>query len=410
MPNFSIPDHVFEAAARQFPTPFYLYDEKGIREGIRRVRQAFSWAPRFMEYFAVKALPNPRILQLFIDEGFGLDCASRCELLMAEKTGAQGRIMFSANDVPAGEFAQAHALGAILNLDDITDIDQMAAECGVPEVVSVRFNPGGTLSVANQIMGNPGENKYGWTRPQLTEGLTRLKRMGVKRFGLHALLASNTQDNTYYPALARLLMETAAEVSRETGLPVDFINLSGGVGIAYRPGDAMPDIEAIGQGVRAAYEDVFGAPTQDNVAICCEMGRFMTGPYGWLVTRAIHHKDTYRHYIGVDACTGNLPRPAIYGAYHHVSVVGKRDLPHDRICDVVGAMCENTDKFAVQRPLPPIEKGDLLLVHDAGAHCFAMGHNYNGRLACAEVLLRENGTFQQIRRAQTPEDYFATLL
>ena len=411
MPNFNLPDSVFKQAAAQFPTPFFLYDEAGIRTAIRELRSAFAWAPHFMEYFAVKALPNPRILQLFVDEGFGLDCASECELLMAERVGAQGRIMFSANNVPAGEFAKAHSLGAILNLDDITDIDQVLKELGrMPDCVSLRLNPGGGFLSSNAIIGKPEESKYGWTFAQMREGLPRLKALGVKKFGIHALLASNAQENGYYPALAELLMLTAYDLADASGITPGFINLSGGVGIPYHPEESGPDILRIGEGVEKAYRRIFGEPTQDNVGICTELGRHMTGPHGWLVTRAIHHKDTYRKYIGVDGCTGQLPRPAIYGAYHHISVVDKREAEHTEVYDVVGSLCENSDKFAVQRPLPPIETGDLLLVHDAGAHCYAMSHNYNGRLRCAEIMLREDGSFQMIRRAETAEDYFATLL
>ena len=331
--------------------------------------------------------------------------------MMAERVGAQGRIMFSANNVPRGEFGHAHRLNAILNLDDITHIEQMAQECeSIPEVISLRLNPGGGFMSDNAIIGKPEESKYGWTIAQMKEGLPRLKAMGVKKFGLHALLASNAQENGYYPALAELLMQTAYDLAEETGLEQDFVNLSGGVGIPYRPGEPGPNIPLIGEGVEKAYRRVFGAPVAGNVGICTELGRHMTGPHGWLVTHAIHRKEIYRRYIGVDACSGQLPRPSIYGAYHHISVVGKRDVPHTEVYDVVGSLCENSDKFAIQRELPPIEMGDLLLIHDAGAHCYAMGHNYNGRLRCAEVLLRSEGDYQLIRRAETPEDYFATLL
>ena len=411
MPNFNLPDSIFKQAAAQFPTPFFLYDEAGIRAAIRELKQAFAWAPHFMEYFAVKALPNPRILQIFVEEGFGLDCASECELLMAERVQAQGRIMFSANNVPDGEFAYANRLGAILNLDDITDIDQVLRECGqMPKTISMRLNPGGGFMSNNAIIGTPEESKYGWTIAQMQEGLPRLKALGVKKFGIHALLASNAQENGYYPALAELLMQTAYDLADKSGVAPGFVNLSGGIGIPYRPGEPGPNIPLIGADVEKAYRRVFGAPAPENVSICTELGRHMTGPHGWLVTHAIHHKDIYRKYIGVDGCTGQLPRPAIYGAYHHVSVVDKRDMPHTEVYDVVGSLCENSDKFAVQRPLPPIETGDLLLVHDAGAHCYAMSHNYNGRLRCAEIMLHENGSFQMIRRAETAEDYFATLL
>lgn len=411
MPNFQLPDSVFERAAGQFPTPFFLYDEAGIRAAIREIKDAFAWAPQFMEYFAVKALPNPQILKIFVEEGFGLDCASECELLMAERVNAQGRVMFSANNVPAGEFAQARRLGAILNLDDISDIDQVLGECGtMPEIVSMRLNPGGSFMSDNPIIGKPEESKYGWTLAQMREGLRRMKTLGVKKFGIHALLASNAQENGYYPALAELLMQTAYDLAEESGVAPGFVNLSGGIGIPYLPDAPGPNIQLIGEGVEKAYRRIFGTPSPDNVGVCTELGRYMTGPHGWLVTRAIHHKETYRQYIGVDGCTGQLPRPAIYGAYHHISVLGKREAEPTEMYDIVGSLCENNDKFAVQRPLPKIDMGDILLVHDAGAHCYAMSHNYNGRLRCAEILRKEDGAFKMIRRAETPEDYFATLL
>jgi len=411
MPNFNLPDSVFEKAAKEFATPFFLYDEAGIRNTVRSVKAAFAWAPRFMEYFAVKALPNPEVLRIFVEEGMGLDCASQCELMLAERSGAQGKIMFSANDVPAGEFAYANQLGAILNLDDITDIEQILSECGeMPEVVSIRFNPGGGFVADSDIIGSPEESKYGWTLAQMRDGLKRLKGLGVKKFGVHALLSSNALESEYYPALAELLMKTAQQLSEECGVPVAFINLSGGVGIPYLPDEKSIDIAEVGKEVEKAYRSAFGDPKEADVAICAELGRYMTGPHGWLVTKAIHRKDIYRKYIGVDGCSAQLPRPSIYGAYHHISVVGKRDAAHTEVYDVVGSLCENSDKFAVQRPLPPIEMGDVLLIHDAGAHCYAMGHNYNGRLRCAEIMLKENGEFKMIRRAETPEDYFATLL
>ena len=407
MPNFQLPDSVFEQAAGQFPTPFFLYDEAGIRAAIRELRDAFSWAPHFMEYFAVKALPNPHILKLFVEEGFGLDCASECELLMADRVGAQGRIMFSANNVPAGEFEHATRLGAILNLDDISHIDQVLAECGqLPETISMRLNPGGGFMSDNAIIGKPEESKYGWTVAQMHEGLKRMKALGVKKFGIHALLASNAQENGYYPALAELLMQTAYDLADASGVAPAFVNLSGGVGIPYRPEAEKTDIFAVGEGVRKAYEEIF---PEGGVAIKTELGRWMTGPIGWLVTRALHRKDTYKHYIGVDACCANLMRPAMYGAYHHITVCGKEHLPHDRMYDVVGCLCENNDKFAIDRMLPEITNGDLLVIHDTGAHGHAMGYNYNGRLRSAEVLHREDGSFKLIRRAETAKDYFATL-
>ena len=411
MPNFSLPDSVFEEAARRWPTPFYLYDEKGIRENARALNAAFSWAPGFQEYFAVKALPNPRILQVLKEEGCGVDCSSECELLLAEMVGLQGEdIMFSANAMPPEEFAHARKLNAIVNLDDLSDIDILRDNGGIPEEICVRFNPGGEFTLGNAIMGAPGESKYGWTRAQLSLGLPRLKALGAKKFGLHAFLASNTTDNSYYPKLAGLLFDLGKELQAETGLELSFVNLSGGVGIPYRPEAPKADLTQIGQGVRREYERVFGDPAKGKVRIKTELGRFMTGPSGWLVTHVTHEKRIYRDYLGVDACAANLMRPAMYGAYHHIHLCGKRDLPSDRVYDVTGCLCENNDKFAIQRPLPEAKIGDLMVIHDAGAHGFSMGYQYNGRLRSAEILYRQDGTYQLIRRAETPEDYCATLL
>ncbi|MBQ9263971.1 MAG: diaminopimelate decarboxylase [Clostridia bacterium] len=411
MPNFSLPDTVFEAAARRFPTPFHLYDERGMRENARALNAAFAWAPHFREYFAVKALPNPHILDIFKEEDCGVDCSSECELLLAERCGFSGdHIMFSANAMPPEEFDHARRLGALMNLDDISDIETLQDHGGIPDVVCVRFNPGGAFTLGNAIMGAPGESKYGWTRQQLSVGLPRLKALGAKRFGLHAFLASNTTDNTYYPKLAGILFDLGATLEKETGLELAFVNLSGGVGIPYKPDEKRADLAVIGEGVRQEYTRVFGDPKNARVAIKTELGRFMTGPNGWLLTHAVHEKKIYRDYIGVDACAVNLIRPAMYGAYHHIHVCGKRDAAADHVYDVTGCLCENNDKFAVERPLPEIRKGDLLVIHDTGAHGFAMGYQYNGRLRSAEVLYKENGEFQLIRRAETPEDYFATLV
>jgi len=411
MPNFSLTDRIFEDAARQFPTPFHLYDEKGIRDCARALNAAFSWAPHFKEYFAVKALPNPHILRIFQQEGCGLDCSSECELLLAEQLGMQGDdVMFSANAMPPQEFAHARAMDAIINLDDISDIDILAENGGIPEVICARYNPGGEFTLGTAIMGSPGESKYGWTRQQLTEGLRRLKGMGVKKFGLHAFLASNTTDDSYYPRLAGILFELGAALSKECDMPLDFINLSGGVGIPYYPDGKEADIAKIGQDVRAEYIRVFGDPEKASVGIKAELGRFMTGPYGWLLTRVVHEKDIYKRYLGVDACASNLMRPAMYGAYHHIHICGKRDAQADTLYDVTGCLCENNDKFAVDRWLPKAEMGDLLVIHDTGAHGFAMGYQYNGRLRSAEVLYTEKGDFRLIRRAETPQDYFATLV
>ena len=411
MPNFTLPDDVFIQAAERFPTPFHLYDEAGIRANARALKQAFSWVPDYKEYFAVKALPNPRILEIFKEEGCGLDCSSECELLLAEKTGFSGHdIMFSANAMPAREYDHASALGAIINLDDSSDIDILAAHGGIPETVCVRYNPGGDFHLGNAIMGSPGDSKYGWMKEQLPGGLKRLKEMGATGFGLHAFLASNTTDNAYYPKLAGILFDLGAEMEKECGMPLRFVNLSGGVGIPYRPDAKGADIQAIGEGVKKEYIRVFGDPAQGRVAIKTELGRFMTGPHGWLVTRVVHEKKIYKDYIGVDACAANLMRPAMYGAYHHIHICGKRDEKADHLYDVTGCLCENNDKFAVDRLLPEIKIGDLMVIHDTGAHGYAMGYQYNGRLRSAEILYTQDGDFRMIRRAETPEDYFATLV
>ena len=412
MPNYSLPPEVFFRAAEQFPTPFHLYDEKGIRETARKVRQAFSWNPDYREYYAVKALPNPQILEILKEEGCGLDCSSETELLLAERCGFSGdEIMFSANAMPPQELAQARRLGAYINLDDITDIDLLKENGGIPETVCIRYNTGGTFAMnGNQIMGNPGEAKYGWTGEQLEPGLMKLKGLGVRRFGIHAFLASNMTDPGYYPALAGILMRTAAALEKSTGLSCAFINLSGGIGIPYLP-DAKPvDILQVGQDVRKEYEQVFGPPETGKPGIKTELGRYMTGPFGFVVTRAVHEKNTYKHYIGVDACAVQLIRPAMYGAYHEISVVGKEKAPKTHVYDITGSLCENNDKFAIDRKLPEIQLGDLLVIHDAGAHAFSMGYQYNGRLRTAEILYTQNGSFRLIRRAETPEDYFATLV
>ena len=407
MPNFALPDDVFEAAAARFPTPFHLYDEAGIRERARALNRAFAWCPGFREYFAVKALPNPAVLRILREEGCGLDCSSKTELMLAEACGFSGdEIMFSANAMPREEYDLASRLGAYINLDDISDIDILAQHGGVGETVCCRYNPGGDFRIGTAIMGNPGEAKYGFTRGQLSEGLRRLKAMGAKRFGLHAFLSSNNTDNAYYPTLAGILFAVARELREETGLEIAFINLSGGVGIPYRPEQEATDIAAVGRAVREAFERVF---PEGGVTIKTELGRWMTGPVGWLVSHAVHRKDTYRCYIGLDACAVNLMRPAMYGAYHHITVCGKRDLPCDHIYDVTGCLCENNDKFAIARALPEICEGDLVIIHDTGAHGFSMGYNYNGRLRSAEILYTRDGGFRMIRRAETPADYFATL-
>lgn len=407
MPNFSLGDEVFQSAAARFPTPFYLYDERGIRRNARALNRAFSWCRDFREYFAVKALPTPAILRILKEEGCGVDCSSDTELTLAQACGFSGEeVMFSANAMPDEEFDHARALGAYINLDDITHIDILKEHGGVPECVCCRYNPGGEFAISGAIMGSPGESKYGFTYAQLEEGLARLRGLGARRFGLHAFLSSNTTDNAYYPTLARILFRCGRELAEKTGLALDFINLSGGVGIPYRPEEPETDIQAVGEGVRRVYEECF---PEGGVAIKAELGRWMTGPMGWLVAHATHHKDTYKHYIGLDACAVNLLRPAMYGAYHHITVCGKGDWPRDHVYDVTGSLCENNDKFAIDRPLPEIREGDLVVIHDAGAHGFSMGYNYNGRLRSAEILHGEDGSFRLIRRAETPRDYFATL-
>ena len=401
----------------QYPTPFHLYDEKGIRENARRLKEAFAWNPGFKEYFAVKATPNPAILKILREEGCGADCSSLTELMLADRSGFSGHeIMFSSNDTPAEDFKLAAQLRAIINLDDFTHIDFLKETIGfIPETVCCRFNPGGVFTIGAsaegfQVMDTPGDSKYGFTREQLFEGFKKLKAMGAKRFGIHAFLASNTLSNQYYPTLAGILFQLAVELEQETGCDVCFINLSGGVGIPYKPDQPANDIAVIGEGVRQQFEKILVPAGMGDVAIYTELGRFMLGPNGCLVTKVLHFKHTYKEYVGVDACAANLMRPAMYGAYHHITVMGKEDAPCDHMYDVTGGLCENNDKFAVDRMLPEVELGDLLVIHDAGAHGFSMGYNYNGKLRSAEVLLQKDGSTRLIRRAETPEDYFATLI
>lgn len=399
-----------EEIAKEYPTPFHLYDEKGIRENARALKEAFSWNPGFKEYFAVKATPNPFILKILQDMGCGTDCSSETELMLSKACGFTGHdIMFSSNDTPPEEFKMADELGAIINLDDFTHIACVEKVLNTfPETMSCRFNPGGLFRISNDIMDNPGDSKYGMTEEQLTEAFRILKDKGVKHFGIHAFLASNTVTNEYYPLLAKILFELAVRVKNAAGVHIAFINLSGGIGIPYRPDQEPNDIRVIGDGVRKVYEEVLVPAGMGDVAIFTELGRFMLGPYGALVTRAIHEKHTYKEYIGVDACAVNLMRPAMYGAYHHITVMGKENAPCDHKYDVTGSLCENNDKFAVDRMLPEIQMGDLLFIHDTGAHGFSMGYNYNGKLRSAELLLQEDGSVRMIRRAETPKDYFAT--
>lgn len=395
---------------RTVPTPFHIYDEAGIRRNCEAIRKAFAWNPGYKEYYAVKACPNPFLIDIMREYGCGCDCSSLTELMLSQAIGVVGDdIMFSSNDTPAEEYQYARKVNAIINLDDITHIDFLEKVTGsLPKKISCRYNPGGFFKMSNGIMDNPGDAKYGMTTEQLFEAYRILKEKGCEEFGMHAFLASNTVTNEYYPMLARVLFETAVKIKEEVGVKLSFINLSGGVGIAYEPDQEPNDILAIGEGVRQVYEEVLVPAGMGDVAIYTEMGRFMTGPYGGLVTTAVHEKHTHKEYIGCDACAANLMRPAMYGAYHHITVMGKEDAPCDHTYDITGSLCENNDKFAIDRMLPEIEKGDILFIHDTGAHGFAMGYNYNGRLRSAEVLLKEDGSFEVIRRAETPKDYFAT--
>lgn len=395
---------------KTYPTPFHIYDEKGIRENARNLKKAFSWNKGFKEYFAVKATPNPYILKILKEEGCGTDCSSLTELMMSEACGITGEnIMFSSNVTPAEEYVKARELGAIINLDDITHIDFLKECAGIPEKISCRYNPGGVFKVSNDIMDNPNDAKYGMTKAQIFEAFSRLKELGVKEFGIHSFLVSNTVTNDYYPMLATELFKLAAELKEKCGVHINFINLSGGVGVPYKPEQEPNDIFVIGEGVRKAFEEILVPNGMGDVNIFTELGRFMLAPYGHLVTKAIHEKHIYKEYIGVDACAANLMRPAMYGAYHHITVLGKEDDKEEFKYDVTGSLCENNDKFAIDRMLPHIDMGDYLVIHDTGAHGFAMGYNYNGRLRSAELLKKESGGIKLIRRAETPADYFATL-
>ena len=399
-----------EEITKTYPTPFYLYDEKGIRENARALKEAFAWNPGYKEYFAVKATPNPFLINILREYGCGCDCSSMTELMLSHELGVTGKdIMFSSNDTPAEEFAYAAKIGAIINLDDYTHIEFLEKTLGyIPETISCRYNPGGIFQISNDIMDNPGDAKYGMTTEQLFDAYRVLQAKGAKHLGLHAFLASNTLTKVYYPMLARVLFGLAVRLKKETGADIRFINLSGGIGIPYRPDQEANDIRVIGEGVRKVYEEVLVPAGMGDVAIYTELGRFMMGPYGCLVTKAMHEKHTYKEYIGVDACAVNLMRPAMYGAYHHITVMGKENAPCDHKYDVTGSLCENNDKFAIDRELPKIDIGDLLVIHDTGAHGYAMGYNYNGKLKSAELLLKEDGGVQLIRRAETPKDYFAT--
>ncbi len=399
-----------EEIVKTYPTPFHLYDEAGIRANAKAVQEAFAWNKGFREYFAVKATPNPFLIDILKEYDFGCDCSSMTELMMAKACGMDGKhIMFSSNETPLEEFAYANELGAIINLDDFTHIQCLEDTLGyIPETISCRYNPGGVFAMSNGIMDNPGDSKYGMTREQLFDAYKLLKEKGAKNFGIHAFLASNTVTNEYYPKLARQLFELVVEIQKETGCHIAFVNLSGGVGVPYTPDQEPNDIRAIGEGVHQAFDEVLVPAGMGDVAIYAEMGRFMMAPYGCLVTKAIHEKHIYKEYIGVDACAVNLMRPAMYGSYHHITVLGKEDAPCTETYDVVGSLCENNDKFAIDRKLPKIDKGDYLVIHDTGAHGFAMGYSYNGKLKSAELLLQTDGSVKMIRRAETPADYFAT--
>ncbi len=394
---------------RKNPTPFHIYDEKAIRKNARRLVKAFSWAPEFREFFAVKAAPNPYLMKLLKEEGFGADCSSLPELLLSEKTGISGEyIMFTSNDTPASEYVKAMELGAIINLDDISHIDFLIENAGVPQIGCFRYNPG-PLRGGNHIIGKPEEAKYGFTRDQLFEGYKKLRDCGVTRFGLHTMIASNELDNDYFVDTAKMLFELVAEISNKLEISFEFVNLGGGFGIPYRPEQEPVNIEYVGEEIRKAYEEMIVKAGLQPLKIFMESGRMITGPYGYLVSSVLHKKSTYKEYVGLDACMANLMRPALYGAYHHITVAGKEDAPAVKVCDVTGSLCENNDKFAIDRKLPEMEIGDIVVIHDAGAHGHAMGFNYNGKLRSAELLLKEDGSVVRIRRAETIDDYFATL-
>ena len=394
----------------QIPTPFHLYDEAGIRANARALKKAFAWNRGFKEFFAVKATPNPYILKILHEEGCGCDCATYTELLLAEAVGITGHdVMFSSNVTPRKDMEKAREMGAYINLDDATYVDFLAGLGPVPETVCLRYNPGGSFSLGNTIMDMPRDAKYGMTEDQMAGAINRLQKLGTKHFGIHAFLASNTTTNEYYPELASQLFRLAVRLRNATGADFTFINLSGGIGVDYRPEQPSCNIQAIGDGVRSRFEQIMTPAGLGDVAIYTELGRFMLAPFGHLVSTVLHQKHIYREYIGLDACAADLMRPAMYGAYHHITVLGKEDAILDHVYDVVGGLCENNDKFAIERSLPQIDVGDIVVIHDTGAHGFSMGYNYNGKLRSAEVLLKEDGSFQLIRRAETPMDYFATL-
>jgi len=399
-----------EQIAEKYPTPFHIYDEKAIRENARRLKKAFSWlGDNFKEYFAVKATPNPHILKIMKDEGFGTDCSSLPELILSEKAGISGEnIMFTSNETPAKEYSKAKELGAIINLDDITHINYLEEQVGLPELLSFRYNPG-PLREGNAIIGNPEEAKYGFTKEQLFEGYRMIKEKGVKRFGIHTMVASNELNADYFVETVNMLVDLVIEIHRELGINFEFINMGGGIGIPYKPDQKPVDLEYVANEVKKIFDKKIKGSALDPLKLYMENGRMITGPYGYLVARAIHKKEIYKNYIGLDASMANLMRPGMYQAYHHITVMGKEDKPNDHTYDIVGSLCENNDKFAIDRKLPKIEIGDIIVIHDAGAHGHAMGFNYNGKLRSAELLLKPDGSVKQIRRAETIDDYFATL-
>ncbi len=410
MSQLPFPEQVAADAAEQFPTPFYLYDEAAIRENARRLHRAFQWCD-FKEFFAVKATPNPYILQALAEEGCGADCSSLAELILCERLGIRGEeIIFTSNDTPEKDYRKAVELGAIINLDDISHIDYLDNIAGLPELICFRYNPGKALgSDSAFIIGQPQEAKYGFTREQLFAGYQDIRSRGVKRFGLHTMVLSNELNSQFFIETARMVFEIAVQLKQELDVQLEFVNLGGGLGVPYKPDQAAIDLDHVSSGIRELYQSMIVPAGLDPLKICMENGRYMTGPYGVLVTRVLHQKHTYKHYVGVDACMANLMRPGMYGAFHDITVVGKPSGADDGLCDVVGSLCENNDKFAIDRPLPEVQTGDLLVIHDAGAHGHSMGFQYNGKLRCAEVLRTSDGSFKQIRRGETLEDYFATL-
>lgn len=407
--NFPLSRQELLDVIKTYPTPFHIYDEHAIRENIRRLKRAFAWAPEFREHFAVKAAPNPRLIEIMKEEGAGTDCSSIAELYLSEAAGVTGeKIMLTSNDTPADEFRKARELGAIINLDDISHLPYLEEHAGLPDCLSFRYNPG-SLIEGNDIIGKPEEAKYGLTREQMFEAYRLAKERGVKRFGLHTMVISNELRPEGFVYTATLMFKLAAELKERLGIHPEFVNLGGGIGIPYRPEEQPVDLELVGKGIQKAYQEILGPVGLTDVAIAMESGRAMTGPAGWLVSTVLHQKHTYKDYVGLDSCMANLMRPALYGAYHHITVSGKEKEPRDHLYDVTGSLCENNDKFAIDRKLPKIDIGDLIIIHDAGAHGHAMGFNYNGKLRSAELLLREDGSIELIRRAETLEDYFATL-